>query len=163
MSYEKIGTTAPNRASWSHEPLRNLVFKLKNEHPDLDDKDLFVVFSKQVKKEPDALESALEQAFTNAMRSLRAGLTENDLKASRDRTAALTAQIGSAIDAHIQQEVTEHLMKIIMPNGKRAENCNGSELMTAGGGWIKVGARVGPKRTLGKCMTEEELRQMIQI
>jgi hypothetical protein len=115
----------------------------------------------------DYLKSVIEYWFSNNLNSLLdkprcpprppVNRAEKAAKSEAKIKAAITAA-----DKHVELLVDEKVERILldleMPNGKPLRDCTGADLSKMEG-WVgRMRERVGPKQTVGKVLSEDDVR-----
>lgn len=60
----------------------------------------------------------------------------------------------------VKMKIIGRALDMITPNGKKLSACNGAECVAFGGWYARIGAAVGPTRTVGEVLTNEELARL---
>lgn len=141
------GHQGAKRSSWSKLHFRDLALKVCQENPDLSVEDLALVFIEELGKFPGYMESIAVYIIANVKASL---------------TPPRAAPSTSMMTRVVKQAAGLVLMQLQMPSGKTLEKSSGAECIKAGGWFVKVGMKVGPRGIVGMKLGEKDLRAMLE-
>ena len=108
------------------------------------------IFLEQLKKYPDYMQSIAIYVMANT----RASLTPK--RGNPSGEFGYEARVVQQVAA----KVATALMGLQMPNGKPLSECTGTECISAGGWFEKIGKRVGARGIVGEKLTEDDLQKM---
>ena len=158
-----LGTRAATRQSWNRDSIREIFHELQRQHPKADNDRLTKLLYERVVDDETAGMAAcayIVKTMSNAQESYERNKPEPPARPTAEEIAA--RQEADVVQrASIKAQIL--LLNLPMPNGKLARNCTGAELIEIGGGWIKVGKKIGVRSILGQSLNEEELRKLIPL
>lgn len=155
-----LGMAGAIRQSWSRDSIRQIFRELQEQHPKADHNRLVKLLSERLANEHAALIAACDYIVTNFLDSQegyerrarqKTTLSPEEVARRRQQTNVAVASIKTQI----------LLLNLPMANGKLARNCTGAELMAIGGGWSRIGKKIGKTKILGQVMNEEEVRKLM--
>lgn len=157
LSFDHLKTgAAVTRRTAKANPLETLV-QLIEADPTADDTRLFRKWLDVVDADDDQRRAALHHTFKNYMTAL-----ERDRRKPKASTASrlTTAQRSEAVAEIKAKAASILLLDLVMPNGKKARYCKGTEVVRFGGKWVEAGKKAG-KDMLGKVFNESQLRKLM--
>lgn len=129
--------------------------------PDADRKERFAEFEQLLTEEGEAYERAVRWYFFVNMHDYLTTRRSKPLspEARREQAAAQAAAQREAVDT-IKGQIM--LLALTMPNGMAMSACTGSDMDKFGGAYKAIAKRVGPRKTVGEVLTEEQVRALVK-
>lgn len=170
------GSQGAKRQSWEPGNPRPLLLRLAREHPKADADAL-------EKAHLEAIIEAIRDGDFDYVRGLHSYWFGNNLQsalnadpdlkrsfspparaAEHKMVDATKADAKAAIAAHIERSAKLVLLDLILPNGKKLRNATGADckgLAPKMGIWLaNIARKVQPNQTVGKILTEKEVRHI---
>jgi hypothetical protein len=183
MEEPHLGTSGAKRTSFEEYNARDLLLKLRAEHPDIDDADQMrdmLIF--EMKKDFITRLNAdfglhvklgdVNWAFAGpafvyiAVRTMANTFKRPDpdgaaAKAKAKAKRAAEAAFKAISDAIFSKAIKRGaLLDTPMVNGKKLRHCTGAECLIIGGWYGKIGETVKAKQLVGDVLTEEDLQRL---
>jgi hypothetical protein len=144
-------------ASWKAADVRELLIRLKDEHPTASKSRLFDLFLERVKEDEEYQYATADYAFHNTM---------NALERFEARPPASLAVVRQQREERQQEVIATAetirnqilLLNLEMPNGKRMRYCTGEEMAKFGRAYERIAKKVGKTQLVGSVMNETEVR-----
>lgn len=143
--------------SKDNNPL-DLVEIVVKKMPDADRKERFSEFEQLLADEGEAYERAVRWYFFVNMHDLVTRAPRVTHGAAGDRDARQRQQ--RAVVESIKGQIM--LLALTMPNGRAMSECTGSEMDKFGAAYKAIAKRVGPTKTVGNVLTEEQVRALVK-
>lgn len=161
MTHIDTGHRGAKVQSWAQANPRDVLKRLVDEHPTWGKDRLLKALHEKVINNERLIETIIEYWFTNNYHSLIP--VERPRASPVEKQTAVSVARGK-IQRRIAQEAQVLLLELMMPNGKNLRDCTGQEcesLATKMGGWLlRVSKRIGPNKTVGEVLNEDQLREL---
>lgn len=150
-----LAETAPFIARQSEITARDLVADVLSELPDADRSEQFKLFQEML-TENHKYQRSVDWYFFSAIASYLDG-SRHGIRPHRtsEQKAQTERVVSNAVEA-----VKLSILNLIMPNGKPARDCTGTEMGRFGAGYSLIAKRVGTK-IVGKVLSESEIRKLM--
>lgn len=86
--------------------------------------------------------------------------TPAQLRQNLDVAKAKVVEERRVVDA-MKTKIKGRILRLMMPNGKRLEDCTGAECVEFGGWYTAIGEYVGPYNLVGKVMKERDVLRLV--
>jgi hypothetical protein len=159
------GVTGAKRQSWRRANPRDVLKRLIDKNPDLDEAQAEIEVWDIVHRDISQMRTIFEYWFVNNYRSLVKPWPRKPQTAERDRaeTERAARAINEKIEEKIETKVNIRLLDMILPNGKQLRHSIREELVEFGGWMQRVAAKLLPHQSVAEAgISEDELRALYE-
>ncbi len=158
MTYVDTASRGATRQSWARDSIRAVFREIQVEHPKAGHGRLARLLADRMQEDPDALNAAADYIVKICLEALE-GYERRQPRPPVDPVQREQRQADIvAAAAKIKEQIL--LLNLEMPNGKRMRYCTGTEMLSWGRGYAKIGKRVGNK-IVGQVLNEDEARSLL--
>lgn len=135
----------------------DLVEAVVKDMPNADRKERFAEFESRLSDEGEAYERAVRWYFFVNMHDVLIRGKRKDAPSPDERRQAVEEK-RAAVEL-VKRQIA--LLALTMPNGKPMSACTGSEMDKFGAAYKAIAKRVGPTKTVGDVLSEEQVRVLV--